>query len=89
MEVADLGALAAAQPKGQVVTKLKWQSLSEEDFERLVFSLISSAPGYENPEWLTHTNAPDRGRDLSVLRIVNDPLSGSIRSRVLIQCRIG
>lgn len=87
VEVADLGTLAAAQPKGQVVTKLKWESLSDEDFERLVFSLISTAPGYENPEWLTRTNAPDRGRDLSVTRIANDPLSGTMRSRVLIQCR--
>jgi len=87
VDVADLGTLAAAQPKGQVVTKLKWKSLRDEDFERLVFSLIGAAPGYENPEWLMHTNAPDRGRDLSVFRIVNDPLSGAIRGRVLIQCR--
>lgn len=87
VEVADLGSLAASQPKGHVVTKLKWESLTDEDFERLVFSLISSAPGYESPEWLTRTNAPDRGRDLSVTRIVNDPLSGAMRSRVLIQCR--
>jgi Restriction endonuclease len=87
VEVADLGTLAAAQPKGKVVTKLKWESLSDEDFERLVFSLISDAPGYENPEWLTHTNAPDRGRDLSVTRVITDPLSGAMRSRILIQCR--
>src|SRR5712692_9530343 len=85
--VADLGTLAAAQPKGQVVTQLKWDSLSGEDIERLMFSLISSAPAYENPEWLMRTSAPDRGRDLSVSRIVNDPLSGAMRSRVLIQCR--
>ncbi len=87
VDVADLASLAATQPKGRVVTKLKWNSLSEEDFERLVFSLIGAAPGYQNPEWLMHTNAPDRGRDLSVFRIVDDPLSGAIRSRVLIQCR--
>lgn len=87
VDVADLGTLADAQPKGQVVTKLKWESLSDEDFERLVFSLISGTPGYENPEWLMHTHAPDRGRDLSVTRIVNDLLSGAIRTRVLIQCR--
>jgi hypothetical protein len=85
--ISDLGTLAATQPKGKVVTKLKWQSLSDEDFERLVFSLISDAPGYENPEWLTHTNAPDRGRDLSVTRITIDPLSGATRRRILIQCR--
>ena len=87
VEVADLGTLAAAQPKGKVVTKLKWKSLNDEDFERLVFSLISDAPGYENPEWLMHTNAADRGRDLSVTRIITDRLSGAMRSRVLIQCR--
>jgi hypothetical protein len=33
------------------------------------------------------TTAPDRGRDLSVTRVVNDPLGGVIRSRVIIQCR--
>ena len=70
VDVADLGTLAATQPKGQVVTKLKWGSLSDEDFERLVFSLIGAAAGYENPEWLMHTNAPDRGRDFSVTRIL-------------------
>jgi hypothetical protein len=87
VEVTDLDTLASAQPKGQVVTKLKWSSLSGERFERLVFSLISSTAGYENPEWLIHTNAPDRGRDLSVYRVIDDPLSGTMRSRVLIQCR--
>lgn len=87
VESADLGALASAQPKGPVITKLKWASLSGEHFERLIFSLISSSPGYENPEWLMDTNAPDRGRDLSVNRVTDDPLSGTMRSRVLIQCR--
>lgn len=33
------------------------------------------------------TNAPDRGRDLSVTRIANDQLGGVIRSRVIIQCK--
>jgi hypothetical protein len=87
VEVADLDVLASAQPKGQVITRLKWDSLGGEQFERLTFSLISAAQGYENPEWLIHTNAPDRGRDLSAYRVINDPLSGTMRSRVLIQCR--
>ena len=87
VDTEDLGSLAATQPKGQVITKLKWDSLNSEQFERLIFSLISSAPGYENPEWLMQTNAPDRGRDLSVVRVLSDPLSGATRSRVLIQCR--
>jgi hypothetical protein len=87
VEVEDLGTLAASHPTGPVATKLKWDKLTAEDFERLIFSLISSAKGYENPEWLMHTNAPDRGRDLSVTRVVDDPLGGVMRSRVLIQCK--
>ncbi len=61
--------------------------LSAEDFERLVFNLISNTPGYENAQWLQHTSAPDRGRDLSVVRTTVDPLSGTLRSRVIIQCK--
>jgi hypothetical protein len=87
VEVDDLGALADARPRGAVATKLKWDSLSAEDFERLLFALIGAAKGYENPEWLTNTNAPDRGRDLSVARVTSDPLAGVTRRRVHIQCR--
>jgi hypothetical protein len=87
VEVEDIGTLAASHPTGPVTTKLKWNILTAENFERLIFSLISSAKGYENPEWLMHTNAPDRGRDLSVTRVVDDPLAGVMRSRVLIQCK--
>jgi hypothetical protein len=87
VEIEDLGTLAQGKPKGPVATKLKWNILTDEDFERLVFNLISSETGYENPEWLTNTNAPDRGRDLSVCRLYNDPLGGTIRKRVIIQCK--
>ena len=87
VEVVDLSELVASKPRGPVTTKLKWGYLSDEDFERLIFSLIAGAAGYENPAWLTQTRAPDRGRDLSVLRVVNDSLSGTTRSRIIIQCR--
>ncbi len=87
VDVADLAELAVAQPTGSVVTKLRWDLLDDEGFERLIFSIISMSPGYENPQWLTATNAADRGRDLSVTRIHTDQLSGTIRSRVLIQCK--
>lgn len=70
-----------------VITRLRWESLTDEQFERLIFTLISSTKGYENPQWLTHPNAPDRGRDLSVYRIIDDPLGGVRRERVIIQCR--
>lgn len=87
VEIADLGELVSAKPRGPVATKLKWVSLSEEEFERLIFALISAERGYENPEWLMKTNAPDRGRDLSVYRVITDPLGGTVRQRVIIQCK--
>src|SRR5207253_184159 len=87
VRVADLGALVAAKPRGNVITALQWSNLDDEIFERLIFNPISSTKGYENPEWLTKTNAPDRGRDLSVTRITVDHLSGTRRQRVIIQAR--
>lgn len=83
----DLSEIVNAKPTGKVVTELNWSKLNDKGFERLIYNLISYASGYENPEWLTHTNAPDGGRDLSVTRIMNDPLSGVERKRVIIQCR--
>ena len=87
VEIEDLGVLVSTRPRGPVATKLKWASLTDEEFERLLFALISSEKGYENPEWLMKTNAPDRGRDLSVFRIYTDPLGGTVRHRVIIQCK--
>lgn len=83
----DLGALVAAHPSGPVSTKLNWATLTDEDFERLMFVLISTTPGYENAAWLQHTNASDRGRDLSVTKVSEDPLEGIRRQRVIIQCK--
>ncbi|MBE3039105.1 MAG: restriction endonuclease [Chloroflexi bacterium] len=87
MDVEDLGDLVRKRPKGRIATKLLWEKLSEEEFERLIFTLISSEKDYENPAWLTRTNAPDRGRDLSAERVHYDSLGGTIRQRVIIQCK--
>ncbi len=87
MEIDDLSQLVSAKPTGTVTTKLNWPAIDAETFERLVFALISMEENYENPEWLMKTNAADRGRDLSVTRITKDTLSGTTRSRVIIQCR--
>jgi len=87
VNVDDLGDLVAAKPGGAVATELAWSNLTDDGFERLIFSLISNEPGYENPEWLMRTRAPDRGRDLSVMRVMSDGLSGTRRQRVVIQCK--
>lgn len=87
VDIEDLGALVSSKPRGPVATRLKWERLTDEEFERLIFVLISSENGYENPEWLMKTNAPDRGRDLSVYRVYADALGGTLRQRVIIQCK--
>jgi len=87
VDVADLTDVVNAKPTGSVATALAWDRLSPEDFERLVFALISNETWYENPQWLMATPAPDRGRDLSVGRVINDPLTGTRRERIIIQCR--
>lgn len=87
VEVEDLASLVEARPRGPVTTELNWASLSAEGFERLIFSLIADERGYENPEWLMQTSAPDRGRDLSAVRVLLDALSGTLRLRVVIQCK--
>ena len=83
----DLGEIVAVRPVGPATTKLDWSVLNDEDFERLVFLLISNVPSYENPRWLQKTHAPDRGRDLSVDRIESNHLAGVRRYRTIIQCK--
>jgi|SRR5688572_14788371 len=92
--VTDLADVVASQPSGPLSRKLLWDKLDAEAFERLLYLLISGTPGYENPEWLQQTNAPDRGRDLSVTQVVSDPLKPQMllgrtfapRSRVATIC---
>jgi hypothetical protein len=85
--VEDLNDVVALKPAGHVITKLIWSQLDEEAFERLIFGLISNEPGYEDPQWLMQTKAPDSGRDISIMRVIRDALSGTSRQRVIIQCR--
>lgn len=87
VSVDDLGELVRSQPTGSVTSKLPWEKLDPETFERLIFDLLRTADGYENIEWLMKTNAPDRGRDLSAERVMNDELSGTKRVHTLIQCK--
>lgn len=87
VDVSDLGELVASKPRGAVATELNWESLTPELFERLLFNLVDRTPGYEKPEWLTHTNAPDRGRDVSVERVSRDGLVAPRRERVIVACK--
>ncbi|WP_330340928.1 restriction endonuclease [Streptomyces sp. NBC_00557] len=87
VQVDNLASLVAAKPTGPVTIKLNWSAISADDFERLLFNLVADARDYTNPQWLMHTNAPDRGRDISVERIAVDSLSGTKNQRVIIQAK--
>ena len=83
----DLGLAASGELTGTVATALPWSTLSADNFERLLFNLLSDYPNHENVQWLTHTNAPDRGRDLSFDRLIRDPTGGTRVERVLVQAK--
>jgi Restriction endonuclease len=83
----DLSELVSAAPTGSVSTEIKWPVLDPDAFERLIFEIVGSTDGYENPFRPMKTNAPDKGRDLTVDRITSDKLRGTHRDPVLIQCK--
>jgi hypothetical protein len=85
--VANIADLVRAKPSGPVTTKLNWSAITDEEFERLLFNIVAEARDYANPQWLTHTNAPDRGRDISAERVSSDSLSGTRNQRVIIQAK--
>ena len=85
--VDDLADVVARRPAGKAPTKLDFSALHDEDFERLIFMLLTTTPGYENATWLMETRAADRGRDLAVEQVATDSLTGTRRLRVIIQCK--
>lgn len=87
MEVEDLVDIVESRPRGPVSIKLQWSAITPEEFERLLFNIVSDAEGYANPRWLMDTNASDRGRDISVERIIGDTISGQKTERVIIQAK--
>ncbi len=83
----DLGEEASTRPSGGVSTSRDWSSLTAEGFERLLFDLLRAFEGHENVRWLTSTRAPDRGRDLSLDRVIRTPTGAARRERVLVQAK--
>ncbi|MFY1593087.1 restriction endonuclease [Micromonospora sp. WMMD737] len=74
-------------PPRRAGLELSWGKIDSATFERLIFQLVVETEGYENVDWLMHTNAPDHGRDISAVRLRKDPLSGHSSQRVAIQCK--
>lgn len=83
----DLGQAAASQPTGGVSSGIGWDRLDAEGFERMLFDLLRGLPTYENVQWLMQTNAPDKGRDLSVDRHIFDPAGPVKIDRTIVQAK--
>ncbi|WP_394825818.1 restriction endonuclease [Pendulispora albinea] len=66
---------------------LAWHSIKATDFGELFVELVTDVGGYEDVQWLTHTNARGLSRTLSATRRRDDPLVGTIYERVIIQFR--
>ena len=83
----DLGHAAAGHLTGTATIALPWDRLDDEGFERLIYNLLSAFPEHQNVQWLTHTRAPDRGRDLSMERVIQTS-TGEVRTeRVIVQAK--
>ena len=83
----DLGEAAAGRLTGVVTTALPWSRIDDGGFERMLYDLLRSIPEYENVQWLSKTRATDRGRDLSLDRVLRDG-SGAVRTeRVAVQAK--
>ncbi|AJT63882.3 hypothetical protein T261_2197 [Streptomyces lydicus] len=83
----DLGHASSGRLTGQASTALAWNKLTDEGFERLLFDLLRSFPDHQNVQWLSHTRAPDRGRDLSMDRVLHDSTGSSRHERVIVQAK--
>ncbi|GGP60474.1 restriction endonuclease [Streptomyces melanogenes] len=70
-----------------MATPLAWRRLDAEGFERLLFDLLRDFPEHQNVQWLSHTRAADRGRDLSMDRVIRDSTGGTRRERVTVQAK--
>lgn len=83
----DLGEAASGRLTGKATIALPWSRLGDEGFERLLYDLLRDLPDYQNVQWLMHTRAPDRGRDLSVERVFRES-TGAVRTeRVIVQAK--
>jgi hypothetical protein len=83
----DLGQAAAGHLTGTAAIALPWDRLDDDGFERLLYDLLRDFPEHHNVQWLMQTRAPDRGRDLSLDRVLHDSTGGVRSQRVIVQAK--
>ncbi len=84
--VDDLAALSGA-PASPVPSKVQWDRLDADGFERLLGRLLELSGAYVNITRLINTNAPDAGRDIQAYRRVGDGLTALRDERVIVQAK--
>jgi hypothetical protein len=82
----DLGT-ASANRVSAPTFELRWEALTDDQFERLLFDLLRDLEGYQNVEWHMKTRAPDKGRDLQLERVFRDAGGTTRTERVLVQAK--
>ncbi|MCX4665961.1 restriction endonuclease [Streptomyces sp. NBC_01381] len=80
-------ASASGENLSQSAVPLAWRRLDADGFERLLFDLLRSFPEHQNVQWLSHTRAADRGRDLSMERVLRDSTGGTRTERVIVRAK--
>lgn len=83
----DLGQASTGRLTGIATIALPWSHLDDDGFERLLYDLLRDFPEHQNVQWLMQTRAPDRGRDLSLERVLRDSTGGVRSERVIVQAK--
>ena len=83
----DIGRAAAGTLTGVATIALPWERLDDDGFERLLYDLLRDFPEHHNVQWLMRTRAADRGRDLSLDRVLRDGTGGVRSERVIVQAK--
>ena len=83
----DLGEASSGILTGAATIALPWDRLDDDGFERLLYDLLRDFPEHNNVQWLMQTRAPDRGRDLSLDRVLRDSTGGVRSERVIVQAK--
>jgi len=83
----DLGQASAGHLTGTATIALPWDRLDDDGFERLLYDLLRDFPDHHNVQWLMQTRAADRGRDLSLDRVLRDSTGGVRSERVIVQAK--
>lgn len=72
---------------GNVVTSINLDSLTAEDFESLMFDVLSSIPNYVNVSIPLKTNAPDQGKDITFSLRVQTGFGGELLEPGVLQAK--